>query len=303
VSAETDGLTVMGICTDKAGNKSPATEVTVKLDKTGPTISNTVTVSGTEGTNGWYKSDVDVTFTATDALSGPAAAEKTVTSSGEGAAVVVNSPQFSDDADNTTDAGAVTKSYKIDKTKPTVGFVGGPGPSRYFGSDPAAPTCDASDATSGVASCVISGGGTSVGTHSYTATATDKAGNTATATLNYEVLAWTLKGFYQPVDVNGVWNTVKGGSTVPLKFEVFSGSTELTNTSSVKSFTLKTVSCPGSTAPTDEIELVTTGGTALRYDSTAGQFIQNWQTPKKPGTCYTTTMTTQDGTSSAPTSC
>jgi hypothetical protein len=40
---------------------------------------------------------------------------------------------------------------------------------------------------------------------------------------------------------------------------------------------------------------VSTGGTSLRYDSTAGQFIQNWQTPKKPGTCYTTTMTTQDG--------
>ena len=47
--------------------------------------------------------------------------------------------------------------------------------------------------------------------------------------------------------------------------------------------------------PTDDIELVTTGGTNLRYDSAAGQFIQNWQTPKKPGTCYTVTMTTDDG--------
>ncbi len=40
-----------------------------------------------------------------------------------------------------------------------------------------------------------------------------------------------MKGFYAPVDVNGVLNTVKGGSTVPLKFEVFAGSTELTDTS------------------------------------------------------------------------
>jgi hypothetical protein len=39
--------------------------------------------------------------------------------------------------------------------------------------------------------------------------------------------------------MNGVWNTVKGGSTVPLKFEIISGATELTNTSSIKSFTQK----------------------------------------------------------------
>jgi hypothetical protein len=108
-----------------------------------------------------------------------------------------------------------------------------------------------------------------------------------------------VKGFYAPVDMGGVWNTVKGGSTVPLKFEVFSGSTELTSTSAVKSFTVKGVACPGALAATHDIELVTTGGTSLRYDSTAGhgQFIQNWQTPKKPGACYAVTMTTQAGSS------
>ena len=35
--------------------------------------------------------------------------------------------------------------------------------------------------------------------------------------------------------------------------------------------------------------------TSLRYDATAGQFIQNWQTPKLPGQCYRVTMTTDDG--------
>ena len=43
--------------------------------------------------------------------------------------------------------------------------------------------------------------------------------------------------------------------------------------------------------------MVSTGGTSLRYDSTAGQFIQNWQTPKLPGVCYIVTMTTDDGSS------
>ena len=53
------------------------------------------------------------------------------------------------------------------------------------------------------------------------------------------------------------------------------------------SFTQTPISCPGATATTDAIEtFFTTGGTALRYDATGGQFVQNWQTPKKPGTCY-----------------
>ncbi|MFL5533275.1 MAG: PxKF domain-containing protein, partial [Gemmatimonadales bacterium] len=47
----------------------------------------------------------------------------------------------------------------------------------------------------------------------------------------------------------------------------------------------------------DDIEFTSTGGTVLRYDASAGQFIQNWQTPKSPGTCYKTSMTAQDGTS------
>ena len=41
--------------------------------------------------------------------------------------------------------------------------------------------------------------------------------------------------------------------------------------------------------------MTTSGGTTLRYDATAGQFIQNWQTPKKAGACYQVTMTSADG--------
>ena len=51
-------------------------------------------------------------------------------------------------------------------------------------------------------------------------------------------------GFDSPVDMGGVWNIVKGGATVPLKFEVFAGTTELTNISVVDTFTVKGVACP-----------------------------------------------------------
>ena len=130
-----------------------------------------------------------------------------------------------------------------------------------------------------------------------TATVTDRAGHTSTVSRNYQVAAWTGKGFYSPVDMNGVWNKVKGGSTVPLKFELFAGPTELTSTASIKSFEVHNVQCE-SGATVDEIEMLTSGSTSLRYDATGGQFIQNWKVPAAVG-CYRATMTALDGTTIA----
>jgi hypothetical protein len=107
--------------------------------------------------------------------------------------------------------------------------------------------------------------------------------------------AWTFKGFYEPVDMNGVYNTVKGGLTVPLKFELFEGTTELTDTANIKQpLQVTKITCT-SGATEDPIELLATSGTSLRYDSTNGQFIYNWKTPKGAGSCYKVTVTAQDG--------
>jgi hypothetical protein len=284
----TDSRTVK----DNAGNSTTRT-LSAKIDKTAPSVSYT-SASGTSGSNGWYTSEVVATFTALDALSGPASQTDTDSSGAqEGSAIALSSPAFSDVAGNTTAAGAASHTFKVDLTDPDVPTFSSFPSESYATMVPPAPTCSSSDAVSGLAGCVVSGYSTAVGSHTLTATATDNAGRTNTATLEYTVLAWTLKGFYAPVDMNGVWNTVKGGSTVPLKFEIFAGS-ELTSTGAIKSFTQKTVACPNSTATVDEIEIVTTGGTSLRYDTAGGQFVQNWQTPKKPGTCYQAIMTAQD---------
>jgi len=118
-------------------------------------------------------------------------------------------------------------------------------------------------------------------------------------TVHINVLGWHENGFFAPVDMTTtstiVWNTVKGGSTVPLKFEIFAGSTEQTNISAVDSVTASQVSC--TTGVDDDIEetVVNTGGTSLRYDSTSGFFIQNWQTPKKAGLCLVVIMAAKDG--------
>lgn len=286
-----------------AGGSSGTVTATIKRDGTAPTVKYDKFVDGAPGDHGWYKSDVTVQFKATDATSGFATGGdvKTAVSSGEGQGIVIDSPAFTDLAGNTEEGGADrSPAFNIDKTAPTnIQFLGmADGGSYYYGSVPN-PTCTATDAVSGLASCVVvpDDSPTSVGSHLYKAIATDNAGWTSTSELTYTVMAWTLKGFYAPVDMGGVWNTVKNGATVPLKFEVFSDH-ELTDTSVVRSFAVAGVACPGTDVITDPVEqLATTGGTSLRYDSTAGQFIQNWQTPKKSGACYTVTMTTQDGTS------
>jgi hypothetical protein len=187
-------------------------------------------------------------------------------------------------------------SFKIDKTAPTLAWSSAiyGGESIYYGFVPPAPKCTAQDALSGPQSCEVTGYSTAVGTHTLTATALDKAGNQYQEQGTYTVLAWTLRGFYAPVENAPNLNTVKGGSTVPLKFTVFAGTTELTDPAVIKQ-PLKAikVTC-GTDEPTDEIQLLATGGTALRYDAIGGQFIYNWQTPKQPGACYLVTIETQD---------
>ena len=130
----------------------------------------------------------------------------------------------------------------------------------------------------------------------FTLTGVD-AGNyslPANLTTTASITPWTTKGFYQPVDMNGVYNAVKGGATVPLKFELFSGTTELTDTTAIKSLQATKVLCDNG-ATIDDIETLASGSTSLRYDSTSGQYIYNWKTPTGAGTCYKVTVTAQDG--------
>ena len=299
-------VTNTGSCVDLAGNvAAPATTSGINIDRSAPVISTHGATAGTPGSNGWYTTAVTNAFTASGDISGLADPSKASfgVSSGlaEGASVKIGSGSVSDRAGN-TNPGIDSAAFKIDLSNPTgVAFAGGPsdGGAYLFASVPAAPTCTATDVVSGLAGCVVTGYSTTVGPHTVTATATDNAGRMTQVARTYTVNPWTLKGFYAPVDMGGVWNSVKGGATVPLKFEVFSGATELTDVAASQGFTVKGVACPGTLAATDDIELTTTGGTTLRYDSVAGQFIQNWQTPKKPGSCYSVTMTSVDGSSNS----
>ena len=98
----------------------------------------------------------------------------------------------------------------------------------------------------------------------------------------------TRTGFYAPVTAApGTFNTVKGGSTVPLKFNVTIDGVEQTTTSGL-AFSVFSISCSSSAAE-DQVDFTTTGNTSLRWAGDA--FIQNWKTPTTPG-CYLVRMTT-----------
>src|SRR6266508_3078937 len=162
-------------------------------------------------------------------------------------------------------------------------------------------------------------GATAVGTYTITPvvsglSATNYDFTPANGTLT--VGAWNAQGygFYQPVGVvNSIftaapnnapisnpgefWNTAKGGSTIPLKFNVYAGTVEKTSLSDIKSFQSQKLVCSGG-AGDDPVEITITGATSLRYDGTAGQWIQNWKTPTGNGdTCYRAWVTFADGSS------
>jgi hypothetical protein len=153
----------------------------------------------------------------------------------------------------------------------------------------------------------------SVGNHIveaiFTSTDTNFNGSSDLLDGGQTVGAWTLTGFYQPVGVpntyhvlippmSGItWNSIKGGQTVPLKFNVFAGTVEKTLVSAIAGFTVQEVACLDVGTTVDDIDFVTTGATELRYDGTpgsGGQFIQNWKTPNNANKCYRTVMTTSD---------
>jgi hypothetical protein len=284
-------------------NTSPA-KFTLKItapaasDTSAPVI--TPTVDGTLGEDGWYTSDVTVSWSVVDPES-----EVTSSTGCETATVDYDTAGATVNCSATSAGGTSSESVTVkrDATKPVVTWgANSPadGATYYFGDPIPTADCTADDATSGVDAdgCQVTGGGTAVGSHTLTAKATDNAGNETTENRTYTVLAWTLDGFYRPVDMGtGKLNTVKAGSTVPLKFNVFKGDERLTKDIGAE-FTVRKAVCDSDVTEDAIEEFDTTGKTQLRFDEDGQQWIQNWATPKAgKGNCYAVTVTTADGSS------
>lgn len=124
VSSNGANQSVLGTAVDNAGNSSTDTVSGISIDKLAATVAYT-SASPAANAKGWNNTDVTATFTATDTLSGfaPSGALSvtgTSVASAEGSNVTVGSPAFADLAGNSALAGAASKSFKIDKTPPSV---------------------------------------------------------------------------------------------------------------------------------------------------------------------------------------
>jgi hypothetical protein len=154
-------------------------------DTTPPVI--TPAITGTLGNNNWYTSSVLVSWTVSD----PESPIASTTGCGP-TSIVADTSGTVLSCSATSDGGTAAQSVTIqrDTTPPTVTYSGNA--SSYALNQTVAITCAATDALSGVAatSCQsISGPAYSfnIGLNSFSATATDNAGNTAAATTTFTV--------------------------------------------------------------------------------------------------------------------
>jgi hypothetical protein len=180
VSAEGEGITVVGTAVDKAGNEGSDT-ATVNLDKTKPTIAGSTDRS--PNASGWYDADVIVSFVCGDDRSGVASCQGSSTlSEGAGQSVTGSAADKAGNTRSTTVSGV-----DVDTTKPvlTGAVTSAPNAGGWYHGDVVVHwTC--SDPLSGLAgSCpadtTVGGEGDNL---SATASVSDKAGNSTTTTVS-----------------------------------------------------------------------------------------------------------------------
>lgn len=158
------------------------------LDPSPPAVTPTVTPPAPDGADGWYTSPVGVVWAVSDA--GSPVASRT----GCDPASVTTDTTATFGCAASSAGGTTTQSLtlKRDSSPPPAPTFSGIAPRSYTAAQlPAAGavSCAASDPTSGVTGCAVSGYAATVGAHTLTARATNGAGLTSTTTLAYTVLA------------------------------------------------------------------------------------------------------------------
>jgi len=168
-----------GVATDMAGNSMSATVSGINIDMTAPTIYGVASPSA--NSNGWNNSDVTVSFTCGDGLSGVVSCgpDQTLSEEGAGQSATGNAK---DNAGNI--ASATVSNINIDKTAPSVSTSASPVPnSNGWNNSAVTVGFSGSDALSGIDSCdapvVLSSEGAG---QSASGSCADKAGNSASAT-------------------------------------------------------------------------------------------------------------------------
>jgi hypothetical protein len=295
ITMNIEGTTTISFhATDVAGNiESPDHTVMVRLDKTIPAF-NCALADGV-----WHAADISIACTASDAISGLAAAgdasfslSTTVASGTETSNANTNSHLLCDLAENCTSAGPFDGNL-VDKKAPTITITAPANNGTYTLNSitGVASNYQCVDGGSGLQSCVGSvTNGTnfstsSVGAKTFIVNAKDNVNNASTLSNSYKVLYASGGICYgdaghqilQPINADGssVW---KRGATVPAKFRVCDANGVSIGTPDVvTAFNLVQV-LSGTETDVDEVVNSTTPDTAFRWDATEQQWIFNVST-------------------------
>jgi hypothetical protein len=283
--------------------------------------STVASLAGTVGSNGWYISDVQISFTATDNPGG-SGVQKTeysfdgttwnaysteVTITNEGTTTI-----FFRSVDNAGNFEATqSQTMKIDKTPPTITVSTPTENGIYILNAAVASGYACTDSISSVASCTGSAENganfdtSTVGSHLFTVTAYDEAGNHVTQPLNYIVqyasagqcLGSPSHQILQPINPDGS-SVFKKGSTVPAKFRVCDvNGISIGTPGVVSSFKLVQIIAGTTVDVVNEEVVSTTPDTAFRWDPTSQQWIFNINTKTlTAGKTYVYVITLNDGT-------
>jgi hypothetical protein len=146
--------------------------------------------------------------------------------------------------------------------------------------------------TGGVVTADISA--STVGSASFTLTATDSAGATATSTLNVTVV-YNFGGFVQPVDNMPLLNVATAGSSIPVKFSL-SGNQGL-GIFAAGYPASSPIACDANEPGSVIEETASAGASTLSYNAIADQYSYVWKTNKAwKGTCRMLVVRFIDGT-------
>jgi Subtilase family len=198
--------------------------VAMALDQTPPVIVPTISPATPDGVHGWYRGPVNVSWSVSDSGS-PVVDQSGCTPQSPGDATVA----LTCSAVSAGGTSSVPLTIKRDSTPPSAPTFTGIARRAYAKARlpaRAAIACAASDPTSGVDRCAITGYETSAGAHVLTAVATNGAGLTSTSKLGYSVAKQAaITGFR--LARHGTLTTL-AGSGIRIRLKVAAPSTRLT---------------------------------------------------------------------------
>jgi uncharacterized delta-60 repeat protein len=266
---------------------------------------------------GWHKRDVTVTLTAADEPGGTGVSAITYRATGaqpiaptivsgavasfvvsaEGETVIAFSA-----ADHAGNAGAeTTQTIKLDKTAPGISIQSPADSASYSLNQRVSAVYACTDTLSGVASCTgpVDAGSpldtSSAGARTFSLQATDLAGNSAQVDHQYTI-AFVFTGFLRPLENWPVINEGRAGRTYPVKWQLSDArGTYISTLSAVTSILTSPIACDASPSAIIQDIATATGGTSLRYDAVAKQFIYNWKTDQSMTGCRQLQLTLADG--------